>query len=55
MSKVPVQKGTMISNPMTLKQMTHREKVAEAEKEHAMRKDGQTLRMETPSSGRKKK
>jgi hypothetical protein len=52
MSKVPVQKGKIVSNPPTMKQMTYVEKVKEAKSENTQRRSGQTLDMKSP---RKKK
>ena len=46
--KVPVQKGTMISNPPTSKQMPYKEKVMEREREISETRRGQTLEEVTP-------
>ena len=46
--KVPVQKGTMISNPPTSKQMPYKEKVAEREQQQRDTRRGQTLDYVTP-------
>jgi hypothetical protein len=48
MKKVPEQKGTIISNPPTMKQMPFKAKVAEARSENAMRKSAQTLGYRSP-------
>ncbi len=45
---VAEQKGTIISNPPTLKSMPYKEKVSEMDKEHKMRKEGSTLGYQTP-------
>jgi hypothetical protein len=53
MYQVPVQKGPIQADQKTFQMMTHRDLVAEAEKDYRERKDGQTLRLMTPSTGRK--
>lgn len=52
-SEVPVQKGKIISNPPTMKQMPYRERVAEREKEYKDIRRGQHTDLVTPSRGRK--
>jgi hypothetical protein len=49
MSKVPVQKGEINSNPRTMKQMTHKERVAERAKELKDLRRCQTLDYYSPS------
>jgi len=51
--EVPIQKGKIISNPMTMKQMPYRERVSERREEIAERKSGQTLKECEPSRGRR--
>ena len=46
--EVPVQKGKINANPMTMKQMTHAERVTERRDELALLKRGQTLDLKTP-------
>jgi hypothetical protein len=52
MSKVAVQKGKIVSNPSTMKQMTHAENLREKAAQDKMRKSGQTL--DYRSSSKKK-
>lgn len=52
-SKVPVQKGNIISNPPTMKQTPYIEKVRERGKEISDIRRGQHTDFETPSRGRK--
>jgi len=47
-NKVEIQKGAINPNPMTMKQMTHRETVAEQRQENALRRSGQTLTLHQP-------
>lgn len=52
-SEVPVQKGRIISNPPTMKQMPYPERVEEKRKEiHDIRR-GQHTDLHTPRKGRK--
>ena len=51
--KVPVQKGTIISNPPTMKQMTYPERVAERREEQRKTRWGQTTELHTPRKGKK--
>jgi hypothetical protein len=51
--KVPVQKGSIDPNPMTMKQMTHPQKVAQAREEQALRRSGQTMTLHEPRSSKK--
>lgn len=51
--KVEVQKGPIIGNPPTMKQMTHREKVQEAREENALRRRGQHTDLHEPKTRRK--
>ncbi len=46
--KVAVQKGSIDPNPMTMKQMTHRECLSERSEQLRMLKDGQTLKYREP-------
>lgn len=46
--KVPVQKGPINPNPMTMKQMTHSECISERSEQLRMLKDGQTLKYKEP-------
>lgn len=46
--KVEIQKGKIIGNPPTMKQMTFPEKVTEAKRENALRKYGQTTDLHEP-------
>jgi hypothetical protein len=46
--EVPVQKGTIISNPMTSKQMPFKEKVAEKVREMKETRHGQYTDLKTP-------
>lgn len=48
MPKVPVQKGKIISNPPTMKQMPHVEREKERMAELRELKNGQTLEKVTP-------
>lgn len=48
MSKVPVQKGEIVANPKTMKQMTYPERVKERQSEISERRRGQTLDLRTP-------
>lgn len=52
-NKVEVQKGPIIGNPPTMKQMTHREKVQEAREENALRRHGQRTDLHEPKTRRK--
>jgi hypothetical protein len=47
-SKVPVQKGTIISNPPTSKQMPWPEKVRDREAEIRLKRSAQELSYHTP-------
>lgn len=51
--EVPVQNGKIDSNPMTSKQMTHKEKLIEREKELNGIRKGQHTDLHTPKKGRK--
>lgn len=53
-SKVEVQKGKIVANPPTLKQMTYSERVRDRESEIRMRRHAQTLDLHEPKTGRKK-
>lgn len=54
MSKVPVQKGTLeCAFPPTQKMQTYAQRLAETKAENAMKRDGQTLKLHTPKSGKK--
>lgn len=52
-SKVPIQKGKIISNPPTMKQMPYVERVAERRKEIQDIRRGQHTDLKVPSKGRK--
>ncbi len=52
-SKVEVQKGKIIGNPPTMKQMTYPEKVKEAREENALRRHGQHTDLHEPKTGRR--
>jgi hypothetical protein len=51
-SAVPVQKGKIISNPPTMKQMPYPERVAERSKEIKEIRRGQHTDLHTPRKGR---
>jgi hypothetical protein len=51
-SKVEIQKGKIISNPPTMKQMTYPERVTEREKEYKDIRRGQNTDLHTPRKGR---
>ncbi len=51
-SSVPVQKGTVISNPPTMKQMPYREKVSERQRELNEIKRAQTLDYVSPKKSK---
>lgn len=53
MKKVPVQKGKIISNPPTMKQMPYPEHVAERKKQLKETRRGQHTNLESPRKGRK--
>lgn len=53
MKKVPVQKGKIISNPPTMKQMPFPERVAERKKHIKETRRGQHTDLDTPRKGRK--
>ena len=46
--EVPIQKGKMLSNPMTMKQMTYSDNRKQGKEEQRERKSGQTLGFKTP-------
>ena len=48
--KVEEQKGKIISNPPTMKQMTYPEQVSEKRREDALRRSGQTTTLHEPKS-----
>lgn len=50
---VPVQKGTIISNPPTMKQMPYTERVRERASELREIKRGQHTDLKTPRSGKR--
>jgi hypothetical protein len=52
-AKVPVQKGTIISNPPTIKQMPYTEKVSERRKQLSETRKGQRTDLATPKGRRK--
>jgi hypothetical protein len=52
-NKVEVQKGKIIGNPPTMKQMTYPEKVREQKEENALRRHGQRTDLHEPNSRRK--
>lgn len=52
-SKVPVQKGKIISNPPTMKQMPYNDRVTERRKEISDVRHGQHTDLKTPQRGRK--
>jgi hypothetical protein len=49
-TKVAVQKGKIVSDRPTSKQMTYREKVSERSDQLRMLKDNQTPRLKTPKN-----
>jgi hypothetical protein len=52
--KVPVQKGTIISNPPTLRQMPYTARVRDREDEIRLRRHAQTLDYDEPRTGKRK-
>lgn len=52
-SKVEIQKGKVIGNPPTMKQMTYPEKVSEQREENALRRHGQRTDLHEPHSRKK--
>jgi len=50
---VPVQKGHIVANPMTMKQMPHQERLQERKAEIRKRVDGQTTEYHSPSQKRR--
>jgi hypothetical protein len=53
MKKVPVQKGKIIANPTSMKQMPYPERVAERKKQLKETRRGQSTELDTPRKGRK--
>ncbi len=51
--KVEVQKGKIIGNPPTMKQMTYPENVRERRDQMALRRSGQTMTLHEPKTGRR--
>jgi hypothetical protein len=51
--EVPIQKGKIIANPMTMREMPYNERVKERETELRELRHGKTLDLHTPKKGRK--
>ena len=52
-NKVEVQKGSIIGNPPTMKQMTHPQKVRQAREERSEIRRAQTLDLHEPKTSRR--